>query len=107
MKLNGIAALRALLADMETDLGLQELPEPQRDILYAASLLASGGSSVKTSDLHRHRLVKGMTRSTFFRSLKTLAENGYLIPKKGHSGCYEIGVGHDGAAHQCGEGLAK
>lgn len=92
MKLNGVAALRNLLADMEEDLGLLELPGPQRDILYAASLLSSEKVAVTTSELHQHSLVKGMTRSTFFRSLKALSENGYLVPKKGRSGCYEIGV---------------
>lgn len=93
MKLNGIAALRALLADMEADLGLRELTEPQRDILYAATLLSAKSSGVTTSELHQHSLVKGMTRSTFFRSLKALSENGYLVASTARSGCYEIGGG--------------
>jgi hypothetical protein len=93
MKLNGIAALRALLADMEADFGLHELPEPQRDILYAASLLASEKRAVTTSELHQHSLVKGMTRSTFFRSLKALSESGYLVASSTRSGFYEVGGG--------------
>ena len=97
MKLNGVAALRTLLADMEADLGLVDLPGPQRDILYAASLLSSERPAVTTSELHQHSLVKGMTRSTFFRSLKALSENGYLVPKAGRTGCYEIGWGPEGS----------
>lgn len=93
MKLNGIASLRALLADMEADLGLHELTEPQRDILYAASLLASEDEGVTTNALHQHRLVRGMTRSTFFRSLKALSDSGYLVSKAGRTGCYEVVVG--------------
>ena len=97
MKLNGIASLRALLSDMETDLGLHELTGPQRDILYAASLLSSGSGGVTTQALHKHSLVRGMTRSTFFRSLKSLSDSGYLVAKAGRAGFYEIGTGREGS----------
>ena len=93
MKLNGIASLRALLADMEADLGLHELTEPQRDILYAASLLSTKNDGVTTTELHQHSLVRGMTRSTFFRSLKALSDSGYLVSKAERSGYYVVGSG--------------
>lgn len=90
MNINGMAALRNLLANMETDMGLHELSGPQRDILYAASLLSSEGGLVTAGALHQHPLVCGMTRSSFFRSLKSLCDAGYLTAMGGRSGSYEI-----------------
>lgn len=90
MNINGMAALRNLLADMETDLGIHELPGPQRDILYAASLLTAKGENVTAAALHQHPLVCGMTRSSFFRYLKSLSEAGYLTASGDRTGSYEV-----------------
>jgi hypothetical protein len=90
MNINGMAALRNLLAEMEADLGLHELSGAQRDILYAASLMASKSEQVTSASLQQHPLLKNMTRSTLFRCLKALSDAGFLIPKADQSGCYEV-----------------
>lgn len=79
MKPYQIAALRDMLHGMETDLGLESLSPTQRDVYYAASLLVNEGAQLTASTLQDHRLTKHLSRPTFFRSLKWLVSNGYLI----------------------------
>lgn len=78
MSIQSVAALRALLADMENDVGLCDLSQHQKDILYAAQLLSQSASSVSTKSLQDHALTKDLPRATFFRNLSTLVELGYL-----------------------------
>lgn len=98
MNINGIASLRNLLATMEKDFGLEELTPPQRDVLYAANLLSDAGDPITATNLTAHPLLRGMARSTFFRSLKHLIDNHYLLTPKGkESGRYQLGeIGNNG-----------
>lgn len=78
MSFQSVAALRALLAEMERDVGVYELSQHQKDILYAAQLLNESKGDISTKNLQEHSLTKDLSRATFFRNLSTLVELGYL-----------------------------
>ncbi len=79
MDLNRLAALRSLVAGMEHDLGLDDLSEAQRDILYAAHLLVSNKNTlISTKILRNHQLTQHLTHATFFRALGKLVDRGFL-----------------------------
>lgn len=78
MSIQSVASLRALLADMEHDVGLFDLSQHQKDILYAAQLLTQSADSVSTKSLQEHALTKDLPRATFFRNLSSLVDLGYL-----------------------------
>ena len=80
-KMQKIAALHELLSDLEADLGLTGLSQPQKAILCAVELLSQRGAEVPLQDIQKHRLTAGLSRPTLFRSLKYLLENNYLIVK--------------------------
>lgn len=78
MSIQSVAALRALLAEMEHDVGIFDLSQHQKDILYAAQLLSQNQSSVSAKSLQEHALTKDLPRATFFRNLSALVDLGYL-----------------------------
>ena len=78
MSIQSVAALRALLVEMEHDVGVYDLSQHQKDILYAAQLLSQTASSISTKSLQEHSLTKELPRATFFRNLSTLVDLGYL-----------------------------
>lgn len=90
MNIDGIASLRQLLADMERDIGIHELPGAQRDVLYAATLLANQKKPITVANLNQHPLISSMARATFFRCLKSLSEQGYLIAGSKRSDGYTL-----------------
>jgi hypothetical protein len=75
-----LTELRKLMLDMERSFGLQDLSPAERDIYYAATDLSEAYSGVDTSNLLKHELVIGVSRPTFFRSLKSLVNKGFLAP---------------------------
>lgn len=79
MRFDSVATLRKLLANMERDLGLDDLNEAQRDVLYAAQLLGHESASVTIAQLRGHELTQDLPRATFFRALRNLVEQGYLL----------------------------
>jgi hypothetical protein len=82
-----LASLRCLLRDMEHEVGLDDLSPTQRDIYYAACLLAERDPSLASEDLKSHPLVADMARPTFYRALRDLVENHYL----GHAPGTKVG----------------
>lgn len=85
MSYEKLAMLRNLLAGMEHDLKLDQLPETQRNIIYAAELLDGREKPASVNDIMGHPLVVDTPRATFFRALKGVVEAGYLR-KVGHKG---------------------
>lgn len=75
-----LAALRQLLYDMEKDVGLDQMNSVQRDMLYAANLVAAGSDSFTTGKLRKHPMVQSVAKPTFFRGLKALVEAGLIAP---------------------------
>ncbi len=79
MDVNRIAALRVMLYGMEQDLGLHDLSEAQRDILYAAHLIFQNEDTViSTKKLRNHQLTKHLAHATFFRALDKLIDRGLM-----------------------------
>lgn len=76
--LKRLADLRQVLLGMEKDFGLSELSETETKVLYAARLLKEVKPCVQLSDLAEHPMLEGMSRSSFFRAIKTLIEHGFI-----------------------------
>jgi len=80
-QLSAAARLALLLREMEADLGLSELSNEEREILYSAKeQTMAGGCPEFQADAVREALVENgrMTRSTFFRALKRLKASGHI-----------------------------
>lgn len=73
-----VAQLKQLLFGLEKDLGIQELSAVQQNILYAASLVSDSDHPIETDDIRNHQLLDTVARSTFFKALKSLVDEGYL-----------------------------
>lgn len=78
-----IAELKQLLLGMERDLGVDSLGAVQKNIVYAATLLAQADKPFKTDEIRKHELLAGVSRSSFFRALKDVVEAGYLSHVEG------------------------
>lgn len=64
--------------NIENDLGLAELSEREKDVLYAASLVANEYGEVSVSILQTHDLVRPIPRPTVYRAISRLGEKGLL-----------------------------
>lgn len=68
-----------MLFEMEQDIGLNDLSRVERDVLLAAhALTGTPGMAVQSDQIRSHRLVRGVTQATFYRTLKSLLEMGLL-----------------------------
>lgn len=86
-----LAALRSMLWQMEIEFGLEDLSAAQKDVYYAACLVADEGAVVFSDTMKRHPLLAPMARPTFYRALKQLSEKGFLASiGSGKSGRYKI-----------------
>ncbi len=78
-RLKAIFELRAMLRQMERELGLDRLNQNERDIVLAARDLSGGPGDVIESDaLRNHELVRRQAQATFYRTLRTLLDQGLL-----------------------------
>ena len=86
-----IITLRLLLDEMEQDIGISELSDPEKSIFLAAQDIRSEHHYVTTKDLLEHKLTQSLTRPTFFRCLKSIQEKGLIVqsPRKSR-GEFEI-----------------
>ena len=73
-----LAYLRDLLWQMEVEVGLEQLSQPQRDVYYAACLVADDEKALHSEQVRQHPMVAPMARPTFYRALKDLVLCGYL-----------------------------
>lgn len=74
-----VAQLRELLMGMERDLGLGDLSQNEKDVLYAVQVACNADSGVaRSDDIRNHMLLQTMTQPTFHRSLKSLVKKGYV-----------------------------
>ena len=77
--LSGLAKLRAALIEMEADLGLYELSQNERDVLYAFEAVSTPERDPVSSDLvKRVGLLARMPHATFHRALKQLVTLGFV-----------------------------
>ncbi len=86
-----LARLRDLLWQMEVEVGLEKLSQPQRDVYYAACLVADDEKLLHSEQVRHHPIVKAMARPTFYRALRDLVLEGYLVAdSKSKNGRYKI-----------------
>lgn len=76
---NRLARLRDLLWQMEVEVGLERLSQSQRDVYYAACLVADEEKVLHSEQVRHHPMVEPMARPTFYRALKELVEEGYFV----------------------------
>ena len=74
-----LARLRDLLWQMEVEVGLEKLSQPQRDVYYVACLVADSEKLLHSEQIRHHPIVQAMARPTFYRALRDLVEQGYLV----------------------------
>lgn len=68
-----VAQLRELLLGMEQELGIGDLSQNEKDVLYAVQVAANSSTGIaKSDDIRNHMLLQYMTQPTFHRSLKSL-----------------------------------
>lgn len=73
-----LAILRSMLWQMEVEVGLETLSQHQRDLYYAACLVADEDQVIHTDEVRNHPMLAPMSRPTFYRALKELVEKGFL-----------------------------
>lgn len=83
-KFSKLYELRCMLRQMEADVGLADLTQPEKDVLLAAHSLSEKPDGEITSDqIRQHELVSDLTRSTYHRALRTLLSHGLIEKAKG------------------------
>ena len=86
-----LARLRDLLWHMEVEVGLERLSQPQRDVYYAACLVADEQKLLHSEQVRHHPIVQAMPRPTFYRALRDLVLEGYLVAaSESRNGRYKI-----------------
>lgn len=73
-----LAALRNMLLQMEAEIGLEKLSQPQKDVYYAACLVADEDQVIHSESVKHHPMLTPMARPTFYRALKELVQKGFL-----------------------------
>ena len=88
LKDHKLALMRSLLWEMEVEAGLVSLSQPQRDVYYAACLVAAEKKIIHSEQVRQHPMIRVMARPTFYRALRELVIGGHLAAatesKKGH-----------------------
>ena len=79
LKDNKIAILRGLLWQMEVEADLVSLSQPQRDVYYAACLVADEEKIVHSEQIKQHPMIRVMARPTFYRALRELVIGGHFV----------------------------
>ena len=59
-------------------MGLSDLSRAERDVYYAACLLAKEDPVINSEELRMHPLLGALSRSTFYRVLRTLTDHGWI-----------------------------
>ncbi|EAQ05550.1 hypothetical protein SKA53_00649 [Yoonia vestfoldensis SKA53] len=76
-----------MLWQMEVEVGLETLPQPQKDVYYAACLVADDKQLVHSDVVKHQPILALMSRPTFYRALKSLVEKNLLV----HAGPHQDG----------------
>ena len=75
--------VRQMLADSESEAGLEGLGDKERDLLYAFVRLAAVGQPVRSDAIRSHPLVATMTHPTYHRTLRSLLDLGFVAHAEG------------------------
>jgi hypothetical protein len=83
-KLNSIFELRQILYDLERDIGIEELTQTEKNVLFAASKLTRApGDIVLSEQIRDHHLMESVPHATFHRAIRHLLQLGILKHAKG------------------------
>lgn len=77
--LKKLAQLKSLTTDIERSIGLYDMGETERSILAAAADCADDNNIVRTSEIMEHKCVAHISRPTFFRVIKKLVNDDFLL----------------------------
>jgi DNA-binding MarR family transcriptional regulator len=91
-ELNAFGKLMSVLCDMERDLGLDGLSEPERRVLSAISMIIGDSKNpVNSRDVKSNPICRDLTDPTYYRALKNLVEAGYIEVIEGRkTGIYKL-----------------
>ncbi len=91
-QISAFGRLMAMIAEMEKDLGLVDLSEPERRILGAIGALVSQGQEIVSSrSIKTETACEALTDPTYYRGLKSLVEKGYIRVIEGRkTGLYTL-----------------
>lgn len=81
--LDRLLYLRKVMQSMEADLGLQELSQIEKDIIYAAHDAADAQGQFEASAVLAHELTRDIPKTTYHRAFKSLLERNIIEPVKG------------------------
>ncbi|MEC9197839.1 MAG: MarR family transcriptional regulator [Pseudomonadota bacterium] len=76
-----LAAVRELLFNLEQDMGLDEMSQNEKDILYAFHTLArpeENEVTVHSEAIRTYETVRKMKHATYHRTLKRLLDRGFI-----------------------------
>lgn len=90
--LSSFGKLMSVLCDMERDLGLDNLSEPERRVLSAISMaIGETKKSVNSRDVKSNTICRDLTDPTYYRALKNLVKSGYIEVVEGRkTGIYRL-----------------
>jgi len=71
-KFSIFAQLKELITEMEQDLGISELSEPEKCVLSCIVQATEAGGSISTKVIQQHLLTSNLSRPTLFRAIKQL-----------------------------------
>lgn len=90
-KLQKFLQVKKLLMLMEADLGFDNLKQDERDLLAAILDIQEDDASFESDTLKAHDLVRRLSNATFFRTLRSLQDKGYIIKSDGRQrNLYEL-----------------
>ena len=82
-KLQSFLQLKKLLLLMEADLGIDNLEQNERDLLAAIVDVQKDDGSFDSDALKSHTLTSKQSNATFFRTLRSLQDKGYVAKRSG------------------------
>jgi secreted Zn-dependent insulinase-like peptidase len=90
-KLQKFLQVKKLLMLMEADLGFDDLKQDERDLLAAILDIQKDDGSFESDILIAHDLTRRLSNATFFRTLRSLQDKGYIIKSDGRQrNLYEL-----------------
>ncbi len=71
-KFSTFAQLKELIFEMEQDLGISELSEPEKCVFSCIVQATEAGGPISTKTIEKHMLTSNLSRPTLFRAIKQL-----------------------------------
>lgn len=81
--LDRLLYLRKVMQSMEADLGLKDLSQVERDIVYAAHDAADAQGQFDASAVLAHELTRDIPKTTYHRAFNALLERKIIEPVAG------------------------